>query len=228
MEFVKIRNNIRTNLTITDRQGLSVKLNEQGPSLSDVELTRIGKAVEKHLPQATWLMLCGSLPPGVPNDFYAKLIQLAEKQDVKTLLDTEGDALLHAIEACPTAVTPNQSEAERLLNRALITRSHSIEAAKRIKSMGAQQVVLSLGSRGVVAANAEGVFEVTPPRIDAVSPIGAGDALGAAFVWAMSQGRSFEESARWGVAAGTASAKFTRHPAGHVRTGEGDISRALK
>ena len=208
VEFVKIRNNIRMNLTISDRQGLSVKLNEQGPSLSESEWTNIRKAVEKHLPNATWLMLCGSLPPGVPDDFYAKLIKRAAKQNVKTFLDTDGNALLHGIEAEPNLVTPNQSEAERLLNRALITRSHSIEAARRIKAMGAQKVVLSLGSRGVMAANEDGVIEVIPPRIDAVCPIGAGDAMGAAFVWARAKGQTFEDSARWGVAAGTASAKL--------------------
>lgn len=207
-ELVKIRNHIRTNLTISDRQGLSVKLNEQGPSLSDLELGRIRRAVEKHLPEATWLMLCGSLPPGVPSNFYAKLIRQAEKQDVKTLLDADGDPLLHGIEAGPTVVTPNQSEAERLLNRALITRSHSIEAVQRIKAMGAKHAILSLGSRGVVAASDDGVIEVIPPRIEAVCPIGAGDAMGAAFVWAMASGNTFVDSTRWGVAAGTASAQL--------------------
>jgi 1-phosphofructokinase family hexose kinase len=208
VEFVKIRNHIRTNVTISDRQGLSVKLNELGPPISESELTRIRKAVEKHLKDASWLMLCGSLPPGAPADFYSKLIKLAQKNNVETLLDTDGDPLLSGIEAGPTAATPNQSEAERLLNRALITRSHSIEAVRRLKAMGPKYALLSLGSRGLVAATPEGVLEVVPPRIDAVCPIGAGDALGAAFVWAMARGYSFEESARWGVAAGTASAKL--------------------
>lgn len=208
VEFVKIRNHIRTNVTISDRQGLSVKLNELGPPISELELTRIRKAVEKHLKDASWLMLCGSLPPSVPADFYSKLIKLAQKNNVETLLDTDGDPLLSGIEAGPTVATPNQSEAERLLNRALITRSHSIEAVQRIKAMGPKYAILSLGSRGVVAATPEGVLEVVPPRIDAVCPIGAGDAMGAAFVWAMARGYSFEESARWGVAAGTASAKL--------------------
>jgi 1-phosphofructokinase family hexose kinase len=207
-EIVKIRNHIRTNLTISDRQGLSVKLNELGPSLSDLELSRIRRAVEKHLPEASWLMLCGSLPPGVPSNFYAKLIRQAEKQKVRTLLDADGDPLLHGIEANPTVVTPNQSEAERLLNRALITRSHSIEAVQRIKAMGAKHAILSLGSRGVVAASDDGVIEVLPPRIEAVCPIGAGDAMGAAFVWAMASGNTFTDSVRWGVAAGTASAQL--------------------
>jgi 1-phosphofructokinase family hexose kinase len=207
-EFVKIRHNIRTNLTISDRQGLSVKLNELGPQLSKLEMTGIRKAVEKLLPSASWLMLCGSLPPGVDPHFYTNLIHLAAKHKVQTLLDTDGDALLHGIEGAPTLVTPNQSEAERLLNRALITHSHWIEAVRQIKTMGPKYVVLSLGSRGVVAASDHGVAEVVPPRIEALSPIGAGDALAAAIVWSMNRGESFEDALRWGVAAGTASAKL--------------------
>jgi 1-phosphofructokinase family hexose kinase len=208
VEFVKIKNHIRTNLTISDRQGLSIKLNEQGPPLNDAELGRIQRAVDKRLSDASWLMLCGSLPPEVPPDFYAKLIHLAEKHKVPTMLDTDGDALQHGVEAGPTVVTPNQSEAERLLGRVILTRSQSIEAVQRIKAMGAKSAILSLGNRGLVAASDSGVIEVAAPRIDAVSPIGAGDALSAAFVWAMSNGRSFEEAARWGVAEGTASAKL--------------------
>lgn len=207
-EIVKIRQNIRTNLTISDRQGLSVKLNELGPALSNAEMTRIRKAVEKLLPSASWLMICGSLPPGVDSHFYTNLIRVAARHNVKTLLDTDGDPLLHGIEAEPTIVTPNQSEAERLLNRALITRSHWIEAVRQIKSMGPKYVALSLGSRGVVAASDAGIAEATPPRIEALCPIGAGDALAAAIVWSLNRGDSFEDALTWGVAAGTASAKL--------------------
>ncbi len=204
-EIVKTRKNIRTNLTISDRQGLSVKLNERGDALTQPELNRILKAVEKLLPGASWLMLCGSLPPGVDSHFFTKLIKLAAKHDVQTLLDTDGDALLYGIEAEPTIVKPNQSEAERLLNRALITRSNSIDAVRHIKAMGAKYAVLSLGSRGVVAASSEEVLEVVPPRVEALSPIGAGDAAAAAIVWALDRGESFRDALRWGVSAGTAS-----------------------
>ena len=204
-EIVKIRKNIRTNLTISDRQGLSVKLNERGDALTQPELNRIFKAVEKLLPEASWLMLCGSLPPGVDSHFFAKLIKLAAKHKVQTLLDTDGDALLYGVEAEPTIVKPNQSEAERLLNRALITRSNSIEAVRHIKEMGAKYAVLSLGSRGLVAASSEEVLEVVPPRVEALSPIGAGDAAAAAIVWALDRGESLREALRWGVSAGTAS-----------------------
>jgi 1-phosphofructokinase family hexose kinase len=205
---VAIRNEIRTNLTITDRHGLTVNLNEAGPSIGRAELARLEKAVHSHLEGAAWLMLCGSLPPGVPAGFYARLIAMARKQRVRTLLDTDGEALREAIEARPTVVTPNQHEGERLLNRALLTRGHFLDAVERIRKMGAESVVLSLGSRGAVGASGEGIVEAVPPRIDALCPIGAGDALAAAFTWAMQRGLGFTDAVRWGVATGTASARL--------------------
>jgi 1-phosphofructokinase family hexose kinase len=208
VKVVPIKSEIRTNLTIVDRQGLAVKLNELGPPITRDELARVEKVVEQGLESASWLMLCGSIPPSVPSDFYTKLIRKARDHKVKTLLDTDGDALLHGVEAGPTVVSPNQPEAERLLNRALITRAHFLEAAARIKAMGAESVLLSLGSRGAVAVNDNQLLEALPPRIDAVSPLGAGDALAAAFVWAADKKKDFADCARWAVAAGTASAKL--------------------
>jgi len=207
-EVVKIRNALRTNLTITDKQGLTVKLNEIGPVMTPGEVGRLEKAVEKWLSQASWLMLCGSLPPGVPPHFYSKLVAMARERNVKTMLDTDGGGLLEGIEARPTVVSPNQQEAERLLNTALITRAHFVDAAARIHAMGAESVILSLGSRGATAANGGKMIEVLPPRVDAVCPIGSGDALAAAFVWAMSAKDDFADAVRWGVAAGTASAQL--------------------
>ncbi len=203
---VPVRNDIRLNLTITDRHGLTVKLNEIGPRLDRGEISSVEGTVESQLANASWLMLCGSLPPGVPSEFYAQLIARAKKKGVKTLLDTDGEALSQGIEAGPTIVTPNQQEAERLLNTVLLTRSHSLAAARRIQSLGADGVVLSLASRGAIGVSGKDIWEAIPPRVDAISPIGAGDALAAAFTWAYDKSGDFADALRWGVAAGTASA----------------------
>lgn len=205
---VPIAHDIRTNLTITDRHGLTVNLNETGPELSKAEIARVEKVVRGTLPNAEWLMLCGSMPPGVPHSFYAKLISVARQKKVKTLLHAEGEALRQGIEAQPSVVTPNQSEAERLLGRTLLTRTHYIDAAARIRAMGPDAVVLSLGSRGAVGAFESGLVEALPPRVDSVCPIGAGDALAAAYTWARTRKCDTDEAIRWGVAAGTASAKL--------------------
>jgi 1-phosphofructokinase family hexose kinase len=207
-QVVPVENEIRTNLTITDKHGLTVNLNEAGPTLSKAEVARVERAVTDTLDRASWLMICGSLPPGVPPSFYGTLIAAARKKKVKTLLHAGGEALRHGIEERPTVTTPNQQEADRLLGRTLLTRSHYLEAAERIRTMGPESVVLSLGSRGAVGAFREGLFEALPPRVDAVCPIGAGDALSAAYAWAMERKNNGVEALRWGVAAGTASARL--------------------
>ena len=207
-DLVHVRAESRTNLTISDKQGLTVKLNERGAPLESSELKEIKKKVEARLPKTQWLMICGSIQPGVPPHFYCEIVEMAKSHGVKTLLDTDGEALQHALEAKPTVIMPNQHEAERLLSRALITRGQCLEAVDVMQAMGPECVILSLGARGAIGSSPEGVFEALPPRIEALCPIGAGDALGAAFAWSMEKKKSFSESLRWGVATGTAAAKL--------------------
>jgi 1-phosphofructokinase family hexose kinase len=207
-QVVPVENEIRTNLTITDKHGLTVNLNESGPTLSKAEVARVEQAVKGALDGASWLMVCGGTPPGVPPGFYGRLIAAARKKKVKTLLHAGGEALRLGIEERPTVATPNQQEAERLLGRTLLTRTQYLEAAERIRTMGPESVILSLGSRGAVGAFREGLFEALPPRVDAVCPIGAGDALTAVYAWAMERKNNAVEALRWGVAAGTASARL--------------------
>jgi 1-phosphofructokinase family hexose kinase len=207
-QAVPIENQTRTNLTITDRHGLTVNLNEAGPPLSKAEIARVEKTVKDALAGAAWLMVCGSIPPGVPRDFYARLIAAARKKKVKTLLHSDAESLRHGIEEKPTVVTPNAQEAERLLGRSLLIRTHYLEAAALIRTMGADTVLLSVGSRGAVGAFDVGVVEAIPPRVDAVCPIGSGDALTAAYTWARERRSTPVEAMRWGVAAGTAKARL--------------------
>ena len=204
-ELVPVSGPMRTNLIITDRQGLTVKLNEPGHSLTQEELERLEGTVEQRLRGASWLLLCGSLPPGVKAEFYCRLIRLGKKHGVKTLLDTDEENLRECLEEQPTVVAPNQREAEGLVSKALILRQHFREAVERMLAMGAQSVLLTLGSRGAVGGAGGKFYEAIPPRVDAISPIGSGDAVNAAFVWATEQGAEFAEALRWGVAAGTAS-----------------------
>ena len=207
-DAVNVHAESRTNLTISDKFGLTVKLNERGLPLDAGELQEIKKKVEARLPKTQWLMICGSIQPGVSPHYYCEIIEMAKSHGVKILLDTDGEAMQHALEAKPTVIMQNQHEAERLLSRALITRGQCLEAVDIMQGMGPESVILSLGARGAIGSSPEGVFEALPPRIEAVSPIGAGDALVAAFAWSMEKKNSFSEALRWGVATGTAAAKL--------------------
>ena len=207
-EAVPMMHNVRSNLIITDRQGMTVKLNEPGPALNEEQLAAIEEAVRRRLPGATWLLVCGSLPPGVPSSYVRRLIAAAREAGVKVLVDTDGEPLQDTLLERPTAVTPNRNEAAALLNKSLITRQHFRGAAQRICEMGAEAVVLSLGGRGAIGVRGNEIVEAVPPPIEAVCPIGAGDALNAAYVWAIEQTGNFADAVRWAVAAGTASARL--------------------
>ena len=206
LKLIRIRRPIRRNLTISDLQGLTIKLDEAGPEISRIEEKKIEAAARREMKGASWLLLCGSLPPGMSVDLYARLIHMAREKNVKTLLDTGGEALRLGLEARPTMVKPNRPEAERLLHRTLLTRQQSVGALHEISHMGAEAVVLSLGSEGALGTSGNGSYHAFAPEIRLACPIGAGDALAATCVWALSSNQSFPEALRWGVAAGTAAA----------------------
>jgi 1-phosphofructokinase family hexose kinase len=208
-EVVPTAQAVRWNLIITDRKGMTVKLNEPGPALSEEELARIEETVRRRVVGAKWMLLCGSLPPGVKASYVRRLIAAAREAGAKVLVDSDGEPLQDALLEKPSAVTPNRSEAAALLNKSLITRQHFRGAAQRICEMGAESVVLSVGNRGAIGVRGSEVVEAVPPRVDAVCPIGAGDALNAAYVWALEQsGGNFADAVRWAVAAGTASTRL--------------------
>ncbi|MEX2263342.1 MAG: 1-phosphofructokinase family hexose kinase [Bryobacteraceae bacterium] len=206
VDIARIRSATRVNLNISDRRGLTVKLNEAGPRMDASELNDLEELIRSRLDEAQWLMICGSMPPGVPMSFYTRLVALAREKGVKTLLDADSDAVRAGLAGRPVVVTPNQQEAERLLDAVLMTRVHYRDAVAKLVAMGAESAILSLASRGAVGCNAGHVYEVSPPQVEAVCPIGAGDALAAAFTWALGNGKDFADALRWGVAAGTASA----------------------
>lgn len=204
--LVPVSGETRRNIAVTDADGLTLKLDQRGSAMTGEELDRIKAKVLEKLPRAEWLTLTGSLPPSVPVPAYADLIQLAQQHGVSTLLDTTGEALPVGLAAGPTLAKPNRPEAERLLGKSLLSEADAVAGAVEIQSMGAEAVLLSLGSQGAVGVSGDVRLRALPPKTESGSPIGAGDVLGAACIWALSKGESFIEALRWAVAAGSVAA----------------------
>jgi 6-phosphofructokinase 2 len=182
------------------------RLNAAGPRLSGRELQQVFDAVERNLPRAAMLVLSGSLPPGVPAGTYADLIRLANRRGVRTILDTDGEALRRGLRARPFMVKPNVFEAQRLLGRRLGTAQATAGAARRLLQMGAEVAVISCGAAGAVLASADGCWMARPPRVKQRNCVGTGDCLTGAFALTLERGRPLAEALRWGVAAGAACA----------------------
>jgi len=206
--LIPVEGETRRNVAVIDDEGLTLKLDQRGNPLSAKELERIEVALVEKLPSASWLTLNGSLPPGTPEDYYARLIALAKQHGVKTLVDTSGPALAPSLAAGPTLAKPNRPEAERLLGRSLLSERASLSGAQEILARGPERVILSLGGHGAMAVWDDKRIHAIPPEIESGSPIGAGDVLGAVTVGALQRGDSFQDAFLWGVAAATVAASL--------------------
>jgi 1-phosphofructokinase family hexose kinase len=206
-DLVVISGETRTNIVITDAAGTQyVKVNEAGPQVSETELAAFFARVTALVQPGDIWALCGSLPPGVPDDFYARLITLLHSRGAQTVLDSSGPPLKQALDALPTLIKPNLPEAEGWLGNPLNTPAEATRAVDNLLKMGITLVALSLGAAGLLLASAEARAWAHPPDVEARNPVGAGDALVAGLLWALGQELPLSDVARWGVAAGTAAA----------------------
>ena len=109
----------RTNLTITEPDGTTTKLNEPGPQMSAAEVSALFDAAITAADGADWLVACGSLPPGVPESFYAELMLRCAAADLKVAIDTSGSPFPLAAVAHPQLIKPNHEELAELVGRPL-------------------------------------------------------------------------------------------------------------
>jgi 1-phosphofructokinase family hexose kinase len=206
-DFVHIVGETRTNVVVAETETERyVKVNEAGPVVQAEESAAFfDRARGRVRPGDLWV-LSGSLPPGVPADFYAQLVALVQERGAKALLDTSGEPLRLGCAAGPYLVKPNTVEAEALTGQRIDSDAAALDAVDRFLQQGIELVGLSLGADGLLLASKQQAVWARPPRVRALGPTGAGDALLAGIAWALARGLSLEEMARWGVASGTAAA----------------------
>lgn len=210
-DFVRIAGESRTSTAVVDPTGGSyTEINEWGPHVEPDELEMLLDKLRYLSSGASFVVLAGSLPRGVEPDFYAEVIRELTKRQVQTVLDAEGEPLRLGIEAEPHLVSPNQREAEALVGQEFYERHDFGYALEHIAELGARNVVITNES-GCFARLREGRktkrFRAVAPQIEAVSSVGSGDVLLAAFIAAQAEGRSPEDALRAAVAAGAASTK---------------------
>lgn len=152
-----------------------------------------------------YLVASGSLPPGVPDDFYARLARLAKARGSRLVLDTSGPALAAALAEGVYLVKPSLRELHDLTGRTLSTESQWREAARQIIQEGQAEVVaLSLGEEGALLVTADRALRAPSLPVAVKSTIGAGDSFVGGLIWALSRGAELEQAFRYGMAAGAA------------------------
>lgn len=207
VNFVETAGETRRNLTIRDETtGDYTKINESGPNLDGEHTQELSEHIERLAqPGDTWAF-CGSLPPGAPADLYAQLITIVQGRGGRAVLDSSGPALAAGVAARPFAIKPNREEAGELLGRPLDNDGADCQAATDLQTLGIPLLALSRGAGGLVLGMNNELVIAMPPKIEARSPVGAGDAALAGLLWALIDGCDAPEMARRAVACGTAAA----------------------
>lgn len=200
--IVDITGEIRSNISLTEPDGTVTKINEAGPRLSDDERNRLFTAVSGEIGSATWLVCAGSLPAGLPDDWYGELVELGHSRGVPTAVDTSGAPLSECLPAKPDLVKPNVHELAELTGRLPETLGDVIDAANEVRRRGARRVLASLGGDGAILVDADGAVWGHAPVAKVVSTVGAGDAMLAGYL-SCPRGRSesLAGALRWGAAA---------------------------
>jgi 1-phosphofructokinase family hexose kinase len=182
---------------------VQTNLNHEGPHVEPAELQALESKLGERLPEAVVMAVGGSLPPGVPTDIYAKMIERARASDVRTILDSSGDALAEGIKAHPYMIKPNIREAEHLLGRSLGSEQEVVRGAHDLLDAGIEVVVISMGPGGAIAVTKDAVWKAIPPEVHAQNTIGAGDSLVAGLAIGIFEDSGLDEALRLGTAAAT-------------------------
>ena len=210
-DFVWVSEETRTNVSIvTQSHDHYIKVNEKGPLVDQAKPRELLGKIQAIARAGDWWVLAGSLPPGVPDSFYAQITEILNHSQAITILDTTGESLRGGCEAKPFLVKPNAEEACRLSGLSVESSSQVSLAANEIRKMGAQNVVISLGKKGALLQTEDGNnWLVHSPRIKEKNPIGAGDSMVGGLVWALAQGYPLKEALGWGAASGAATASMS-------------------
>ncbi|HMZ15869.1 MAG TPA: 1-phosphofructokinase [Mycobacterium sp.] len=210
---------VRTNLTITESDGTTTKINEPGAVIDEAALAALTTAILDRAESARWVVLSGSLPPGMPDSWYADVVARLQSFDCKVAVDTS-DAPLAALaaefgRAAPDLIKPN---AEELAGLAGVAAEHLeaalaqgdpdpvVAAARQLINRGAHTVLATLGPAGAVLVDETGSWLATPPPIKPRSTVGAGDSSLAGYVRADVAGAQPPQRLQMAVAYGSGAA----------------------
>jgi len=181
--------------------GCVTELVEESAALSASEVKAVMRAFAEELRGAEMLVLSGTVPRGCGEDFCAALARAARVRGVPVVVDTQRAQLMGVVRERPVLVKVNRSEL------AAATGKRDVAGGVReLMRLGAERVAISHGAKAALAFDGRARWQVTPPRVEALNPIGSGDSMLAGMIVELMKGRTLEKALRFGIACGAANA----------------------
>lgn len=203
---VKIEGLTRESLTIIEKNtGQQYRFGFPGPELKEAEWRAFLDILSKLDPMPEYVVASGSLPPGVPDDFYGQVAHIARERGARCIVDTYGQPLCEAAEEGVYMLKPNIRELGQIIGRQIESDREIRIAAKALIQEGDNEIVLvSLGAGGAMLVTHDEHYHLHSPTVPIRSKIGAGDSMVGGVVHGLAQGMSVLDAVRLGVAAGAA------------------------
>lgn len=196
----------QTRINVKVKADLETEINGAGPEIDEDALQALYNRLDKMQAQDV-LVLSGSVPAGLGNDIYAKILQRLQYKQIRTVVDAGGVLLTNALPYKPFLIKPNREELEGIAGHPLTDENQIAEAARALQRMGAQNVLVSMAGSGAMLLDETGALHRLPcPQGQLRNSVGAGDSMVAGFLAGFLQTGSYAYALRLGIAAGSATA----------------------
>lgn len=182
-QFIRINGATRINVKVVEQSGKVTDLNFPGVTVTEAQLQHLEDSLNELAKSHDIFVIAGSLPQGVTPERYTKWIHTLQKAGKKVFFDSSNTPLAAGIQASPYLIKPNEDELSALFDKKLTADSEIKEAAETLRRQGCENVVISLGENGVLWLDKTGWLKSTPPKMQVVSTVGAGDTLVAGLCW---------------------------------------------
>ncbi|KHD86003.1 1-phosphofructokinase [Heyndrickxia ginsengihumi] len=202
-DFVQVEEDTRINIKLKTEK--ETEINGQGPIITEQTLKQFIGKIEQ-LNEDDLILFSGSIPSSLPATIYVDLIKRCQEKHIRVIADVSGESLNHVIHANPFLIKPNHHEIGEIFNTKIETVEDAHLYGRKLLDLGVQNVIVSMAEKGALFLNKDSAYYATAPRGIVKNSVGAGDSVVAGFLSQFSQGKSYEEAFRVGVACGSATA----------------------
>lgn len=204
-DFIKLSNGMsRINVKLKSNE--ESEINGQGPEVDKESLEKLYKKLDL-LKEEDILVLAGSIPSTLPKDIYESIMERLDGRGIKFVVDATGELLLKVLKYRPFLIKPNHHELAELFNVEIKNEEDIIHYAKKLKEMGARNVLISMAGDGAIFVTETGeVLKSEVPKGKLINSVGAGDSMVGGFIAGYLKNNKLEEAFKMGVATGSASA----------------------
>ena len=197
--YSRINMKIKTNENETEINGL-------GPSISSSNIKDLFNQLEK-LSSNDILVLAGSIPPSLSDNFYEEIMKQLSTKNVKIIVDARNNLLLNVLKYSPFLIKPNHHEISEIFNKEIKTIDELIFHGKKLKEMGAQNVLISMGGDGaILITESNEIYRSNIPKGTLKNSVGSGDSMVGGFITGYLKTNDYKEALKLGAASGSATA----------------------